>query len=74
MNTTLAFKIDDAKYRSCSLVFRENITRDIYVYTDELEMIKGFEFWPKTVIEIERPSSVSDWHQFVYRVNLDITK
>jgi hypothetical protein len=64
--------LDSLDERRCSLVFRENITKDIYVYLEEAEILQGFEFWPHMAIDIERPASASKNHEFVFRLPLSI--
>mmetsp|Transcript_41273 Transcript_41273/g.39747 ORF Transcript_41273/g.39747 Transcript_41273/m.39747 type:complete len:158 (+) Transcript_41273:1-474(+) len=69
--TTVALLFHDPlDLQRCSLIFREDITKDIYVYVEEVEGMKGFEFWPLTPIDVERPSSASERHEFLYRVPL----
>ena len=56
----------------CSLIFRETITKDQYIYLEEAEALANFEFWPHKVIDIEKPSSVSEEHEFIWRVPLHL--
>ena len=41
---------------------RENITKDIYIYLEEVEALRRFEFWPHKAIDIEKPSSAAEEH------------
>ena len=54
----------------CSLVFIENVTKDTYIYLEEVKGLKDFEFWPHSPIDIEKPASVSEDHQFIWRSKL----
>ena len=54
--------------RKCSFIIRENITRDTYIYLEEVQVLDGFEFWPNKPIDIEKPASVSKDHEFIYRI------
>lgn len=50
------------EYDLCNWIVHENITKDTYVYLEEVKSLKNFEFWPHTPIDIEKPSSVSKDH------------
>ena len=52
-NFTLVLQSDDEL--RCDLVVRENITKDLYIYLEEVMVLDGFDFWPHTPIDIERP-------------------
>ena len=56
--------------QNCGLVFIENVTKDTYIYLEEVKGLKGFEFWPHTPIDIEKPASVSEDHPFIWRTQL----
>ena len=44
----------------CSWVFRENITKDLYVYFEEVTRdLPGFESWIKEPMNIEIPAQLS---------------
>ena len=53
--------------KNCGLVFIENVTKDTYIYLEEVKGLNGFEFWPHVPIDIEKPASVSQDHQFIWR-------
>ena len=57
--TYTATKASDLK--SCSFVFRENITADMYIYYEEVTKGKwDFEQWPHHLpMDIEAPASTS---------------
>lgn len=54
--------------------YRENITRDLYVYFEEVQALRKFVFWPQTFIDIERPSKTSEDHEFIWEVPLHMEK
>ena len=61
--TNITFVIDNfEEFELCSWVVKENVTKDSYVYLEEVKGLKGFEFWPNTPIDIERPASASEHH------------
>ena len=72
MLTNFTMNFDKPEELQCELVIRENITKDIYIYLEEVLVLKGFQFWPKKAIDIERPSSASTSHEFIYSVPLDV--
>lgn len=71
--THFTLVIDKPTDLKCDLVVRENITKDTYIYLEEVMVLKGFEFWPQRSIDIERPSSASKSHEFIYRVPVEVT-
>ena len=72
--TNVTVKIDSQEEMdTCSLVFVENVTKDTYIYYEEVKGLDGFQFWPHTPIDIERPSSASIDHQFIWRLPLSST-
>ena len=43
----MTFFVDDpAIDYQCDYIFRETISKDIYLMLEEMEAIKDFEFWP----------------------------
>ena len=58
---------DENEIDKCSLIFRETVTKDAYVYLEEVKAQNGFEFWPGYPIDIEKPASVSQDHQIIWR-------
>lgn len=56
-----------------SLIFKETVTKDAYVYIEEIEKLKNFDFFPKTSIDIEKPSSVSKEHTLLWRLPINET-
>ena len=74
--TNATFRVHEAKELSAdgpSLVFREVIQKDAYVYIEELEKVADFDFYPHTSIDIEKPASVSKNHTFIWRLPLNET-
>ena len=61
--TNVTFRADNIEEifgeNSTSLVFKEIVTNETYIYKEELEKLKGFDFHPHNVIDIEKPASVS---------------
>ena len=54
-----------------SLIFREKIQKDAYVYIEEIDKLNGFDFFPKMSIDIEKPSSVSKEHTLIWRLPIN---
>jgi len=47
MITQLKFRIDtEEELSKCSIVVREQIPRDCYIYLEELRKFEGFDFYP----------------------------
>ena len=56
----MTFRIDSQQeLDSCSFVIKDQATKDSYVYLEEVKGLKGFDFWPGTPIDIEKPASIS---------------
>ena len=53
--------------KNCSLVFRERISKDTYIYLEELLKLSNFTLHPKATIDIEKPASVSKDHALIWR-------
>lgn len=51
-------------------MFREKISKDTYIYLEELTKLTGFELHPMQTIDIERPSSASKDHEVRWRLPL----
>lgn len=49
-------------------MFREHISKDTYIYMEELTALDGFELHPLQPIDIERPSSASKDHEVRWRL------
>ena len=56
-----------------SLIFKEIVSKDAYVYIEEIDKLKDFDFFPKTTIDIEKPSSVSKDHTLLWRLPINET-
>jgi hypothetical protein len=52
------------------ILIRETISKDIYIYLEEVLALKRFEFWPHEPMDIEKPSSVSKEYEFIWRLPL----
>ena len=70
--TNISALVEQTSELRCSLVFRENITCNQYVYLEEAEILDNFEFWPHKAIDIEIPSSKAIDHEFIWRVPLHL--
>jgi len=46
----------------------------MYIYLEEIEALRMFNFWPHKMIDIEKPSSVSKNHEFIWKVPLHLDK
>ena len=71
MLTQLKFRIDSIQELStCSIVVREQIPRDCYIYLEELRKFEGFDFYPQFSIDIEKPAMVSEPFEMVWKLPL----
>ena len=54
----------------CSFVVRENITKDMYIYYEEVNRdLPGFQTWPHhKKMDIEAPASQSESMEFMWRI------
>ena len=50
------------------MIFREKISKDIYIYLEEVLILKNFEFWPHVAMDIEKPSSAAKEYEFIWRL------
>ena len=67
--TNVTFSIDSQQeLDECSFIFRETVSKDSYVYLEEVNVLKSFDFWPHYPIDIEKPASVSVDHQIMWRL------
>ena len=58
--TNTSYRIDNpVEMDSCHLIFIENVTKDTYIYLEEMKKLKGFTFWPHYPMDIEKPASES---------------
>jgi hypothetical protein len=47
LRTNVTFFVDDPSTDyQCDYIFRETVSKDIYLMLEEMEALKGFEFWP----------------------------
>jgi len=60
--------------KHCSFVVRENITKDHYIYYEEVTRdMPGFQTWPHhKAMNIEAPTSTSVDEQFIWRLPLKV--
>ena len=40
----------------------------MYIYLEEAKGLKKFDFWPHEAIDIEKPSSASSDHEFIWKL------
>ena len=71
MVTNITFQLDSLlEIRNQSLIFREEVSNNTYIYLEELKnKRKTFEFWPTEGLDIEKPSTVSTPQAFVWRLS-----
>ena len=50
------------------------VPKDAYIYLEEVEALKRFQFWPHTFMDIEKPASVSMAREFIWSVPLHLGK
>ncbi|CDW85382.1 atp adenylyltransferase (5-p-4-tetraphosphate phosphorylase ii) [Stylonychia lemnae] len=74
MQTNTTILIEKPSELRCHLIFRENITKDLYIYMEEAMELKKFEFYPRKFIDIEKPSSASKHREFLWKVPLHMEK
>ena len=69
MVTNVTFQLDsELEIRNQSLIFREEVSNNTYIYLEELKnKKKTFQFWPEEGLDIEKPSTVSKAQAFVWR-------
>jgi hypothetical protein len=61
----------ESEFKNCSLVFREKVTNETYVYQEELAALKGFTFFPTWPMDIEKPASVSEERPLIWILPLN---
>ena len=68
----LTYKIDSQhEFDNCQLISRERVSNETYIYQEELQNLKGFKFFPDWPMDIEKPASVSEPRQFLWRLLLN---
>ena len=74
LQTKLTYSASESSdLSSCSWVFRENITSDMYIYYEEVAKrdMPGFEIYPHhRKMNIEAPQSISKPEEFIWRLPL----
>jgi len=68
IESTFIFKAEENS--DCSFVISEVISKDIYIYLEEILALKDFEFWPHSAQDIEKPASVARTYDFIWRLPL----
>ena len=72
LQTKIVYTVTDVPYdlESCSFVVRENITKDHYIYYEEVTRdMPGFQTWPHhKPMNIEAPVSTSEDQDFIWRL------
>eukprot|EP00347_Sterkiella_histriomuscorum_P000290 403376451 len=74
MQSNITILIEKPSELRCHVIFRENITKDLYVDLDELLQLRRFEFYPQTPMDVEKPSSVSTHQELLWRVPIHMDK
>ena len=71
LRTNISYVVENQNiYGRCSLVVRELISKDVYIYLEEVEALKNFEFWPHEPMDIEKPASSAQDYEFIWRLPL----
>jgi hypothetical protein len=71
LRTNLTYTVENpSEYEKCSLVIREWISQDVYIYLEEVQALRHFEFWPHHPMDIEKPASTAKRYEFIWRVPL----
>jgi hypothetical protein len=68
IQSTFVFSAEEQT--DCSFVISEVISKDIYIYLEEVLALKDFEFWPHYAQDIEKPASVAKTYDFIWRLPL----
>ncbi len=70
LRTNLSYTLEgDQEYDKCSFVIRESISKDVYIYLEEVLALKNFEFFPTNEpMDIEKPASTAKEYEFIWRV------
>lgn len=75
LKTNVTFFIEDPQEDyQCDYVFRETISKDIYLMLEELEQMANFEFWPHDYHDVEKPSTQAKDYEFIWRLPLSHSK
>ena len=76
--TRVTYTVTDIPYdlETCAYIFRENITKDHYIYYEEVTRdMPGFQTWPHhKPMNIEAPCSKSEDEQFIWKLPFSVTK
>ena len=60
LRTNLTYTLEHpVEFEKCTLVIRELITKDVYIYLEEVQALRNFEFWPQEPMDIEKPASTA---------------
>ena len=71
LRTNVTFFVDDPSVDyQCDYVFRETVSKDVYLMLEEMEALGGFEFWPHDYQDVEKPSSQAKDYEFIWRLPL----
>lgn len=72
MLTTFDYVATPSELQQCSLVVRENITKDHYIYYEEVTRdLPGFQSHFDKVMNIEAPTSTSKDETWIWRLPLN---
>jgi hypothetical protein len=67
--TNATFRIDSQEeLDKCSLIFKQTLPKDAYIYQEEIKAVKGLQFWPGYTIDIEKPASFSKDYEIIWRL------
>ena len=59
LRTNISFVLENSDELACSWVFRETISKDMYIYLEEVEALKRYDFVPHVPMDVEKPSSTA---------------
>ena len=62
---------DQNEFNNCSLIFREKVSNETYIYQEELQALKDFKFFPTWPMDIEKPASVSEERPLIWILPLN---
>ena len=84
LQTDVDLVVENNEEFQCSLVFRyafscfnyyshlfynrETTPKDIYIYLEEVEALKGYEFWPHLPQDVEKPASTALAYEYIWRL------
>eukprot|EP00347_Sterkiella_histriomuscorum_P017092 403350699 len=62
--------VENLNETRCFLIIKENIPQDIYIQLEDVQGLRKFDFYPKIFMDVEKPASISEGREFIWRVPL----